>query len=409
MLKGTLLLFMGAYHYQAIEHSGAIKKGTIEADSLHHARHLLRKKGLIPTQVTPLTGAKNRFKSKKKLSTKALSLFTRQLATLLAAGVPVEEALQGVSAQTEKEGIRQLIIELRAKVLEGYSLAQAMDEHPAAFPELYCATVAAGEQTGRVDIILEKLADYTDSQQAVKQKIQQALIYPILMVVVSFAIISFLLAYVVPKIIAVFNDSNQTLPLMTKVLIAISHFSQSYGIFFIVGGIIFWWAARQSLKNTLVKLYWHQWLLKLPLVAYLIRSLNTARYIHTFSILFAAGVNILETMRVSASMLSNEVMKNAFTQATTRVKEGTTIHRALHDTHFLDPMAEHLIASGEKSGQLVQMMLRAAHHLDNEVKRIIDTSLTLLEPLIILLMGGIVLFIVLATLLPIFSMEQLVS
>lgn len=399
---------MGAYQYQALKKSGTPCKGVIEADSERHARQLLREQELIPTAVFS-TKKNNQLKYSFKISAQDLSLFTRQLATLLAAGIPLEETLYGVSQQTENLQVRQLLMGVRSKVMEGYALAQAMGEYPKVFKELYRATVSAGEQTGRLDVVLEKLADYTESQLQIRQKIQQALIYPAIMTFVSTGIICFLLAFVVPKIIEVFTNSGQTLPSMTIALIVISNFIKSYGIyigFFVILGLI---AFKQSLKNPKVCYLWNRFQLKIPFVSYLVRTINVARYIHTFGILFAAGVNVLETMQVSSSLIGNLVMRQAFDNATLRVKEGTTISQALKDTGFIGPMAIHLIASGEKSGQLSEMMVRAAKHLDDEVRRIIDTSLTMLEPLVILMMGSVVLFIVLATLLPIFSMEQLVS
>jgi general secretion pathway protein F len=398
---------MAAYQYHAIKKSGTNCKGVIEADSERHARQLLREQGIIPLNILPLK--KTQTRRKEKWSTEDLSLFTRQLATLLAAGIPVEESLRGVSEQSEKDKVRRLIIGVRSKVLEGYALAQAMGEYPSVFPELYRATIAAGEQTGRLDMILEKLADYTESQQKIRQKIQQALIYPSLMLSVSGLIIAFLLSFVVPKIIDVFSSSGQTLPPMTQALIYISHFIKNDGLYLLLFIVLSLLLFKRSLKDIRVRNYWHNLLLKLPLVSYLIKSINVARYVHTFGILFAAGVNVLETMRVSSDLVSNLIMRKAFDVATVRVREGTAIHVALKDTGFLKPMAIHLIASGEKSGQLSNMMERTALHLDNDVSRLIDTALTLLEPVIILFMGAVVLFIVLATLLPIFSMEQLVT
>ncbi len=399
---------MGAYQYQALKKSGNSCKGVIEADSERHARQLLRDQGLIPTLILTLQKS-HLSKQKDKLSAQDLSLFTRQLATLLAAGIPVEESLRGVSEQTDRDTVRRLIIGVRSKVMEGYALAQAMGEYPNVFPELYRATVAAGEQTGRLDLVLEKLADYTENQQQIRQKIQQALIYPLLMIIVSSAIISFLLAFVVPKIIDVFTSSGQSLPAMTSVLITVSWFIKAYGIYVLIIMILSLIIFKRSLTNQRVRITWHRILLKLPIISYLIRTINVARYIHTFGILFAAGVNVLETMQVASSLINNTVMRSAFDIAATRVKEGSNISQALKDTGFLGPMAIHLIASGEKSGQLSTMMERAAKHLDNEVRRLIDTALTLLEPMVILFMGAVVLFIVLATLLPIFSMEQLVT
>lgn len=398
---------MSIYQYQALKKTGTSCKGVIEADSERHARQLLREKGLIPTSLVQhaKSGATQR---KDKLSSQDLSLLTRQLATLLAAGIPVEESLRGVSEQTEKDHVRRMIMGVRSKVVEGYALAQAMNEYPFAFPELYRSTVGAGEQTGRLDHVLEKLADYTENQQTTRQKVQQALIYPILMIVVSTAIIAFLLAFVVPKIIEVFETSGQSLPLMTSILISASGFIKSYGLFVIALVIIGLIAFKRSLSNIRFRYAWNRFTLRLPVIGFLVASVNIARYIHTFSILFAAGVNVLDTMRVGASVVTNVVMRDALTEAATRVREGASISLALKDTHLFGAMAIHLIASGEKSGQLAPMMERAALHMDNEVQRIIDTALTLFEPLIILMMGAVVLFIVLATLLPIFSMEQLV-
>lgn len=399
---------MAAYQYQALGKSGTNNKGVIEADSERQARQLLRDRGLIPTQIKPLNKQLQTHK-RGKISPQDLALFTRQLATLLAAGIPLEEALQGVGEQTEKDKARGLIIGVRAKVLEGYSLAQALAEFPSAFPELYRATVGAGEQTGRLDMVLEKLADYTETQQETRQKIQQALIYPALMILVSTGIIGFLLSFVVPKIIAVFTQSGQTLPGATLVLMQVSSFIKQYGLYVLIAAVAVFIVFKRSLKNPAIQWRWHRLLLRLPIVSYLSRSINVARYIHTFAILFAAGVSVLEAMRVSASLVTNVVIRQSLDKASVRVREGVSIHQALKDSGFLSPMSTHLIASGEKSGQLSAMMERAALHLDNEVKRLIDTALTLLEPMVILMMGAVVLFIVLATLLPIFSMDQLAS
>lgn len=401
----NFIRIMGAYHYQALTKKGSLDKGVIEADSGRQARQVLRDRGLTPIEIRPLV----KFSHKKHLSASDLALFTRQLATLLSAGIPVEESLSGVSEQTEKVKVRELIVAVRTKVREGYSLAQAMSEYPDAFPELYCATVGAGEQTGRLDTVLEKLADYTENQQTTRQKIQQALIYPSVMIVVSAGIIGFLLAFVVPGIIDVFSQSGQSMPQMTIILIAISHFIQSFGLYSLAGFVILLLIFKKSLHNPVIKYSWHKLLLKLPICSYLVKSTNVARYIHTFCILFAAGVSVLETMKVASGLINNLVMRKAFETATFRVREGTSISLALKETGFLSPMAVHLIGSGEKSGHIADMMERAASQLDYEVKRLIETALTLLEPMVILLMGAVVLFIVLATLLPVFSMEQLVG
>ncbi len=398
---------MGAYNYQALSKKGRTCTGVIEANSPHHARALLRQQNLLPTTVNSVK-KDNKVNNKEKISLQELCVLTRQLASMLAAGIPIDEALSCVADQSDNQKTRQLMTGVRAKVMEGYDLAHAMAEYPLAFPELYRATIHAGEHTGRLDLVLEKLADYTHIQQQTRQKIQHALIYPAVMLTVSLSIIGFLLAFVVPKIIEVFQTSGQTLPVMTNVLIAMSSWIQKYGLVTLCLILICTAIAHRSAKREHVLGYYHQIMLKLPVIKYLIVTINASRYIHTFSILFAAGGSVLETMRVSASLVTNLQMRAAFDEAAIQVKQGLSISQALHATNYLGSMATHLIASGEKSGQISEMMERTAEQLDDVVRGRIDTALTLLEPMIILFMGAVVLFIVLATLLPIFSMEQMI-
>lgn len=400
---------MNTFYYEAIHPNGKRLKGTLKADSVFNAKEQLRAQGYIPTELREHHQRTFFSFRLQRFTSQDLALLTRQLATLLAAGIPIEEALQGVSEQTEKGKVKEVLNGVRNKVLEGYSLAQALQEYPAIFPELYRSTVGAGEQTGRLDSILENLADYTEKQQNTKQKVQHALIYPLIMMIVSASIITFLLIYIVPSMIHVFSDTGQTLPLSTVLLIKISDFLQSYGLWMLTLFIVFFLVFKKLIKNPKQKLQFHRFLLRLPLISYLIRTVNMARYIHTFSILFASGVNVLETMRISAQLIQNLEIRQAFQNATFQVREGRDISAALKDTGYIEPMALHLISSGEKSGELASMMKRAAHHLDQQVSRLIDTALTLLEPFMIIVMGGVVMFIVLATLLPIFSMEQLVT
>ncbi|MCX7115974.1 MAG: type II secretion system inner membrane protein GspF [Gammaproteobacteria bacterium] len=397
---------MLTFQYEAIHPDGYSLKGRLEADSLLSARKQLRSLGYLPTE---LKEYKKRSFSFQTVNKQDLALLTRQLATLLAAGIPIEEALLGVSEQTEKPKVKEILTGVRNKVLEGFSLAQALDEFNSFFPELYRTTVGAGEQSGRLDKILEDLADYTEKQQAMKQKVQHALTYPVIMMVVSFSIITFLLAFVVPTMIQVFTDSGQTLPIMTRILIDFSHFVQYYGLYVFAVFLLLALLARRLLKDPKRHYRFHVFLLQLPVVAYFIKTVNVTRYIHTFSMLFAAGVNVLETMKISSQLVQNRPMRAAFQEAAHQVREGRDISSALKDTRYIQPMALHLIASGEKSGSLAIMMKHAANHLEQEVSRLIETGLSLLEPMMILIMGGVVLFIVLATLLPIFSMEQLVG
>lgn len=398
---------MPAFSYQAMTAQGKKTRGVLEADSDRAARKKLRDKGLIPLDIKQI-GAKNQWLS-VRISQAELTLFTRQMATLMAAGIPLDEALEGVAEQTQKDKVRSLILGVRSKVLEGYSLADALNEFPSVFSPLYRATVGSGEQTGKLDVVLEKLADYTDRQQENRQKIQQALIYPAVMVGVSITIVCFLLSFVVPKIIEVFSGSGQQLPEMTTWLIWFSDTVRHYGIWMIIllGFMIV--GFRYALKNPALLYRYHSALLKLPVIGSGVKTTELSRYLHTFAILFSAGVPILETMRVSSALIGNRVLREKLEAAQSKVREGKNIHSALKETDHIEPMIIHLIASGEKSGQIAQMMERSAASMDKEINRFIDTSLSLLEPLIILLMGTVVLFIVLATLLPIFSMEQLVG
>lgn len=404
---------MAAFHYIAINSKGEKQKGTMEAESAKHARQLLRDKNLTPLSVE-LTHQKSKSKTanrqgsrKQSLSTKELVLMTRQLATLLSAGLPVEETLSAVAEQTEKPRAKGLILSVRGKVLEGHALASALRDFPYAFSNLYCATIAAGEKSGHLDIVLQRLADYIEQQYAMKQKIQNALIYPALMVFVAISIVGFLLEYIVPKMIAVYANVGQSLPIMTQILISISNGIKSYGLyillFLIVAGFLF---KKQMTSSNAFREKIHRVLLRIPVIGNAIKIANTARFAKTFAILSSAGVPVLEAMTISASLVTNIPIRDALTAATAHVREGASIHLALKQTGYFPPMSIHLIASGESSGQLENMLDRAAKNQDDEISRLIETILTLIEPLIILLMGSIVLFIVLAVLLPIFQLDQ---
>lgn len=405
---------MAAFTYKAMDSKGKIVKGIIEADSPRLVRQQLREKGLTPTDIS-LVGGRGTKEKKVSLTTRLfkrvqssdLTLLTQQLATLLEAGLPVEETLQAVIEQSEKSQVKEVMSGVRARVLEGHSLADAMAQFPHVFPELYCATIAAGEQTGNLHIVLIRLADYAEKQQIMRQKISQALVYPALMTLVSIGIVSFLLVFVVPKIIGVFSSTGQALPGTTVFLVDVSHFLASFGLYIVIAFIIGLFIFFRLLKGEAFRTRWHKLLLKLPLLGYAIQTINTARYSRTFGILFAAGVSVIEAMRVSARLITSLPMRKAINAASQQVKEGTNIHQALKQTGYFTPMSIHLIASGESSGQLGKMLEKTADNQERDVSRLIETLLSLFEPMIILVMGGIVLFIVLAILLPIFQLDQM--
>ena len=387
---------MPAFHYTAVNKIGEKHKGVIEAETEKQARQQLRNKNLTPIAMSNhnlmryATSFQFKFKKSIRISAKELTLVTRQMATLLSAGLPVEEVLSAVAEQTEKPTTKALILSVRSKVLEGHSLGNSLKEYPQVFSNLYCSTIASGEKSGHLDLILQRLAEYIEKQYAMRQKILNALIYPSLMVLVSVGIVGFLLEYVVPKMISVYSDVKQTLPEMTQVLIFFSSIIKNEGIYILGILVISFIAFRMQLKRSAAfRERFHLFLLRLPIIGNATRTIDTARFSHTFAILSAAGVSVLE--------------------AVNRVREGTPINVALKNTHYFQPMSVHLIASGEASGQLEPMLERAANNQDAEISRLIETALALFEPAIILLMGAIVLFIVMAVLLPIFQLDQLTT
>jgi general secretion pathway protein F len=406
---------MGAFEYVALDASGKERKGLIEGDSPKQVRQLLRDKQLLPVEIQE--SAQRELKQSRSrrpfmrrgLSTLDLALLTRQLATLLRSGLPLEESLQAVAEQTEKARVQRIIIGVRSKVVEGHPLADGLRDFPQAFPEIYRATVSAGEQSGKLDSVLERLADYTESRQAMGQQVSNALVYPIVLLVLSFAIVSFLLAYVVPQVVAVFESGHQELPVATRFLIAMSDLIRHYWYYgLIVMGIAVWFY-RRWVKSPEHRLRVDRLQLKLPLVGKLIRGLNTARFSRTFSILTASAVPVLEALRISAEVVNNLPMRHAVEEAAGRVREGAPIGKSLAVRKLFPPMMVHLISSGESSGELEKMLERAASNQEREMDGLLSTLTNLLGPFMVVFMGAIVMFIVIALLLPIFQLNDLVK
>lgn len=406
---------MPAYHYVAMSAAGKETKGVLEAENDKHARQLLREKSLVPLQVKAVHEKKSagssftlhRYKLKQGLSSKDLAMMTRQFATLLSAGLPIEESLLAVSEQTEKPRIKGMLLSVRGKVLEGHSLAAALREHPEAFSHLFCATIAAGEKTGHLDKVLLRLADYTEQQANMRQKLKTAAIYPTMIVLVAFGIVGFLLEYVVPKMIAVYGHLNQALPGITQVLISVSEFIRSFGLYLFLAIIVMSLLWLRAIKrHARLREKAHAWLLKLPLVGRALKTANTARFSRTLAILSASGVPMLEAMTIASQLMTIIPLRQAVETAVHRVREGVAIHLALKQTTYFPPMAVHMMASGEASGELEAMLERVAHHQEEEITRLLEVTLALFEPAIILIMGAIVLFIVLAVMLPIFNLNE---
>ena len=403
---------MGAYQYVAVDPGGKEHRGVLEGDTPRHVRQLLRERQLLPVEVAEIEERerktkRHQFSLFKGISGLDLALLTRQLATLAKAGLPLEEALQAVSEHTEKPRLKSIILGVRAKVLEGHSLASGLDEFPHAFPAVYRATVMAGEQAGQLDSVLDRLADYTESRHGLRQKVAQAMVYPVLLTTIALFIIVVMLIVVVPKVVGVFETTGQKLPIMTRVLIAISEFVQNWWfllIAIVVGTVI---VVIRALKNEDVRRRVHAWLLRAPIFGRVTRGLNTARFTRTLSILTASGVPALEALRISASVIANLPMRAAVEEAAVRVREGGAIGRSLAQSKLFPPMSVHLISSGEASGELDSMLERAANHQESEMDSLLATMLSVLEPLLIVIMGLVVLAIVMAILLPIFQINQL--
>lgn len=402
---------MAAFEFKALDARGKQKKGVLEADSARAVRQQLRERGWSPLEVAPTRERQqgSGLNVGKGLSTHDLALITRQLATLIQSGIPVEQALSAIANQTDKPRLQSMMLAVRAKVLEGHTLAGSLGEFPSAFPHLYRATVAAGEHAGHMDLVLNRLADYTEARQQSRQKIQLAAIYPVILMFVAIIIVILLLTYVVPGIIEDFSRSGQELPTLTKGLLAVSGFFVEWGwlllTLLIAGGIAF----RMALRRPSFKLKVHRQLLHFPFICRLTRGINTARFASTVSILTSSGVPLVEAMRIAGEVLSNEYLKQRVREATQAVSEGGSLKNALENTGYFPPMMIHMIGSGEASGELDRMLERTAAHQENDLQSKIAALVGLFEPLMLLVMGGVVLIIVLAIMLPIMNMSSLIG
>ena len=410
---------MAAFEYTALDAGGRQRKGVLEGDSSRQVRQLLRDQGLSPMSVATASrrnGARAASTSTvKRLSIGGtvapldLALLTRQLATLIAAGLPVEESLHTIARQSDKRRLSTLVMDVRGRVLEGHSLAAALGDYPNAFSSMYRSTVAAGEQSGYLDAVLDNLADHTEQRFESVRNVQMALFYPVLLFVVSLMIIAGLMIYVVPRIVDVFADTGQTLPLLTVVLIDMSDLLRQY-----------WWvlasllagaalAVRWLRANAGFQLWWDRRKLSMPLVRRLARGSNASRYASTLAILTSSGVPLVDAMKIATEVVSNTWLKRGLGRAVQSVSEGSSLRAALEAVGYFPPMFLHMIASGEASGELDAMLAKVADYQQQELTRLVTTLVQLFQPLMLLLMAGMVLMIVLAILVPILNMNQLVA
>jgi general secretion pathway protein F len=403
---------MPAYEYKALDARGKQKQGVVEADAPRAVRQLLREKGLTPLAVEPAVQkrtASNPLSGGGSLAAADLALITRQLATLIQSGIPIEQTLSATAQQTTKPRIRSMLIAIRAKVMEGYTLADSLGEFPKAFPRLYRSTVAAGEHAGHLDLVLNRLADYTENRQEARQKIQLAAIYPIILSFVAIAIVVFLLTYVVPDIIDVFLKQGQELPALTQAMLAMSEFLSSYGVYLVILLVAGFMAFRYALTKPAIRMRFHKRLLHLPLFSGMVRGINTARYASTLSILTTSGVPLVDAMRIAGEVLSNDYLRQELKDAARKVSEGGSLHRALDQSGYFPPMMLHMIASGEASGELDSMLERTAKMQENTLQSKMAAIVGLFEPMMLLIMGVVVLIIVMAIMLPILNMSNLVG
>ncbi len=403
---------MPAFEYSALNARGRREKGVMEGDTPRQVRQLLRDEGLTPLDIQEVTRKRDRpgrARGFHRIGAADLALLTRHLATLIRAGAPLEEALANVARQSRKNSIKSVIMGVRSRVMEGHSLAGGMAEFPSAFPELYRATVDAGEESGHLEAVLDRLADYTEARQVTRQKVSTALFYPVLLTVMALLVLGGLLGYVVPQVVQVFENLGQQLPLLTRGLIHVSAAVRDYGLYGLAAVLAAGLGVRQLLRRETARFKAHRLALALPVIGRLVRGLNSARFARTLSILSAAGVPILQALQISSRVVPNLPMRRAVEVVAHRVREGSLIHRALEQTGYFPPMTVYLIASGEATGQLQEMLERAAVQQERETDFTISTVLALFEPMLILTMGGVVLIIVLAILLPIFELNQLVT
>ena len=401
---------MPAYQFTAIDASGKQQKGVLEGDSARQIRQQLRDKALVPVMVHPVEQKDNQHAQgwwQKKITAYDLALFTRQLSVLVAAAIPLEEALRAVGKQNEKAHVQNLLMSVRSKVMEGHSLASALQQS-GRLPDLYIATIAAGERSGHLDLILDQLADYTENRFAMQKKVQGAMIYPIILMLMSFAIVMGLMTYVVPDIVKTFDQSKGALPWITVVLMKASEFIRVAWPFLLVFSVLGFALLGRFLNTTAGHYAFDRMTLKLPLLGKLSRGINAARFASTLSILTQSGVPLVDALKIGAAVSNNWVIRDAVNVAAERVTEGGNLASQLERCGYFPPMMVQMIKSGEASGELDRMLERAATMQDREVTTLISTLLALLEPLMLVVMASIVLVIVIAVMLPIVNMNNMI-
>lgn len=398
---------MTAFRYRAVDGEGRESAGVVEADTGRAARGLLRDRGLFPVEVTDVQGTSGKVHVRKRIGDARLTLLSRQWATLLASGLTIDQALAALIEQADSEPARLILAGVRSDVLAGYSLRAALDRYPSAFPSIYRASVAAGEQSGELPTVMLQLADYLERRQMLRQKTVQALVYPVIVALVALAVVIGLMTWVVPQVVSVFQQGKQALPLLTRIMIGLSAFVREWGWLVIVltGALGLW--AHLVLRNVSARRRLDTWLLRLPLVGRHLRTLDAARFASTLAILTGSGVPLLTALDAGRQVMTRIPLQDAITEATARVREGQGLARALGRSSALPPLLVHMIASGEATGRLDELLERAARLQQQELENRTAVLTSVLEPALLLGMGGLVLVIVLAVMQPIIEINTL--
>lgn len=409
---------MAAFSYKALDANGKLTKGIVEGDSERQVRGQLRAQQLKPVEVNSTTTQRNTESKgggdtgglfKTRISHADLSLITRQLATLIQSNMPLDEALTAAAQQARKPKIKSLILQVRSRVLEGHSLAYGLGDFPHVFNEMFCAMVRAGEHAGFLGVVLEQLADYTETSQHTQQKLKMAMIYPLILMLVAVGVVTLLMVFVVPELVGLFNHSKAELPAVTVLLISLSDFINEFGWWVLAGVIALVFAVKQLLKNPKRKYGWHRVVLKIPFIGGFFLAADSARFASTLSILTSSGVPLLDALRIAGAVLENLELRAASEQVATAVQEGMSLNKALAQANVFPPMMVHMVASGEASGELESMLARCAKNQERELEMTLGSVMAIMEPLMVVIMAAVVGGIVVAILLPIIQMNNLVA
>lgn len=399
---------MQSYNYRAYNAAGKMIKGVLEADSERHLRQRLRDQGMVPVEVSLVGAARSLFQFRRQVARADLMLITRQLATLLGSGMSLEECLRLMAEQAENVHVKRLMSSVRSRLSEGQSLSSSLQKAPMSFPSDYIATISAGEETGHLTEVMERLADEVEQSGKARQSLMTALLYPVLMLTVAFAVIVLLLVYVVPQVTRVFAQMNQELPALTQSLLSLSNWLQAYGAYLfmgVAGSLIIFFLMLRNVEN---RRKWDRFLLRVPRLNYWIVISNAAGWARSLGMLLGSGVPVLESLKIAGERIGNLALHDSLEDVANSVREGDGLYKALTKTGAFPPFLIHMISSGESSGALDGMLLKVADYYDQRIQTMVSTTLKLFEPLLVIIMGGVVLLIVMAVLVPVIQMNQLI-